>query len=86
MLTIQTKGKVIEKATEDYNIDNNAITVNKVRVLIDDEIFDFRFKGDTMKIFNDIPAKGEIEFVVGVSSPREKFKVDLIQLIKAKVS
>jgi len=39
-----------------------------------------------MKIFNDIPAKGEIEFVVGVSSPREKFKVDLIQLIKAKVS
>jgi len=84
MLTIQTTAKVIEKATETYTIEGKELTVNKIRAIVADEIFDFRFKGDNIKLFNDCPSKGEVNVTIGLTSPKEKVKVSIIEIQKVK--
>jgi len=83
MLTLQVDIKVIEKTTEDYVIEGKSLTVNKVRAIINDEIFDFRFKGDTMRLFNELPPKGNASVTLGITSVKEKTKVAIIE-VKAK--
>ena len=79
MLTQESKVTIIEKSTNQYNINGQVVTSNKIKALVGGtSIFVFKFKDQQMDIFNKLPSKGEATVTIQFSSPAEKLRADIV--------
>jgi len=84
-MKIEQTINVIEKKTSLYNIEGKNITSRSVRALVEGrDIFDFRFSEDKLQLFDALPLQGEARVVISITSPKEKVKVEIVELLKSK--
>lgn len=79
MIEIKTKGKVVEKSSNPYIFEGKSGTTHLVRLLIDDEIFPFKFKENELLTFNSVPDKGAtVNVTLALTSKKENPRIDIV--------
>jgi len=73
--------KVIEKTSKSYSIEGKTGISRKVRALVGHQILEFKFNDETINIFDQLPPKGECTVLLELTSPREKLRLDIIQVL-----
>ena len=83
-MVFQAKIKVLEKTSKAYAFEGKNGTSHKVRALVEDDIFSFKFGEEDLGIFNAIPEKGEIDVKISLTAPKEMVKVSIVEILKLK--
>jgi hypothetical protein len=79
-MQLTTKAKIVEKIKTDYDFGDNKGTSYKVRILVDVDIFEIKFKANDNTIYDQLPEKGDCDLLLNITSPKEVIRLEILEV------